>query len=500
MRILLIHPCSIIKNEAPPLGLAYIAAKLEDGGFEVKVIDGASIYGNWNNDKIIEESYSFSPNIIGITITTPFAKQAYYLMNKLTSISSNIIAGGPHATILPEESLSNGAKIVIMGEGETTFLQLAVCLQSNASYSNIEGISYVLDNVIVNTAKRSLFENLDCIPHPAKHLFNRSEYNSFGNIVTSRGCPGRCTYCSRVIWGKSLRFASANYIYEEMLYLKEKYNVNTFHFIDDTFTANKERIYALCDLINNKRGSFSPTLKAISRIDTVNIAILKKLTETGLVTINFGIESGNKESQEKFKKFLNLDNAFNLIKQIKNERLRLFVTTNFMFGFPWETIEHLNKTFDFIKALEPFVEGINPGGVLVPYPGTEIYQQYHLAFGFTSWWLREDNTVVGGKYYLPFFKTYHFRTDDLENNYFKYDCKTKDKIYQIINYIGDVNVKKNLPAFFQPLIQLSVMLSKILYSKSPKLERLIFNHFSRFFSLMKKMLLDRALERTKNQT
>lgn len=384
MRILLINPSqknvygTPIKPSYAPLGLLYIAACLEKEGHKLEFLD-------FDNDDLDKNKFgkyvlNFKPNIIGLTATTSTIKHTKKLAEDIKKILDiPIIVGGIHATIEPEDVLKCKAiDFAIIGEGEITITELINKLQENNSeFHKVKGISYRDNNgKIILTKPRPLIENLDFLPLPARHLL-KNEYTPpdalktpVASIFTSRGCPGRCTYCcTKNIFGQKLRFRSVKNIVDEIEFLLNK-KIKEIHIMDDNFTVWKERVLKFRDEII-KRGIkttfvFSNGLRA----DKIDEDILKALKDIGVLSVGFGVESGNQKILDNIKKDINLDTvreAYKLSKKFGFETWGFFIV-----GLPGETKETVRDTIEFAKEIDPdFAKFL----ILKPYPGSEVFER-----------------------------------------------------------------------------------------------------------------------------
>ncbi|GAH49788.1 unnamed protein product, partial [marine sediment metagenome] len=216
MKIILINPPWKNTNTVPPLGLAYLGAMLKKEGFEITVIDANAINAKYTHRDIFEEVKRYNPDLIGITIYTTFAKNTYFLMKTLSSLNKVIVVGGPHPSAVSRESFRYSADIVVKGEGEKTIVELAKILKNGESLCNVRGILFKdKKGDIVENLPQEPIADLDNLPRPARDLFDPKLYTKragsslYGAILTSRACPGRCTFCSKAVFGNNHRFRSA---------------------------------------------------------------------------------------------------------------------------------------------------------------------------------------------------------------------------------------------------------------------------------------------------
>ena len=366
MKILLINPSftGVYGNFAPaakigvlypPLGLASLAANIE-GDHETKIIDLEL------NPNLSDTLKSFQPDIIGVTFTTPLINQALDLFQIVKKYSENIwtVAGGPHCSALPESVISSPfVDTVIPGEGEIAF--------NNFLKSPVRGIM----------GREPLIADLDSINFPDRDLLDNQKYvwsvprkgiQPMATIMTSRGCPFKCIFCSqKVIFGNNVRYRSVPRVIDELKMILDKYHIRHFSFLDDTLGLNHERTFGLCDAIIREK--LNITFEGYTRVNVVTPDLLKKLKEAGLNRISFGVESGNQHILDAAKKGTTLDQirkAYEIADEIGLET-RLSV----IFGLPEETEDTIKNTIKFIKKLKCKQAYINIG---TPFPGTEYYE------------------------------------------------------------------------------------------------------------------------------
>jgi len=384
MKILLIHPPSkfLLKEKlgiiAIPLGLAYLASPLEKDGHTVKIVDSPSL--GYEFDDVKEEIKKFAPEVVGITATTSNIYNAYNVAQLAKGIDPRIkvIIGGPHVTFTAKQTLTECPfiDIVVRGEGEVTFRELVNKLQffgeDFSLLKQIKGITFKIKDTIIETEDRPFIKNLDEIPFPAYHLLPMERYKvrnkRFGNIITSRGCPFSCIFCSSSqLFGKIWRARSPENVIKEIKLLKEKYNVTEIEFLDDTFTLNRKRAEKICDLLIKEKLKISWACS--SRVDTIDKGLIEKLKMAGCHTIYVGVESGSQEILNIINKGITLSQAEKTINLIKKVKLNSFAS--FIIGIPGETVKTIKSTINFAKKLSPsFVQFT----ICTPYPGTKLFE------------------------------------------------------------------------------------------------------------------------------
>jgi len=387
MRVLLALPPDVHSLEiyriaginAPPLGLAWIAAVLEQHGHKVKIIDTPTLRVTLK--EFITEVKSWNPDLIGISLQTPTAPKGYrailQLRRELPDVP--IVVGGTHPTYMYEEALNNGADIVVRREGEYTALELVNTLElKELDYSalrKVDGIAFRdKDGKVVVTKPRPLIRDLDELPWPAHHLLPMDKYTLFNkpirvaHVMASRGCPYGCLYCIlSYYWGRRIRFRSAENVVREIEYLVEKYKAKQVVFTDDELVVNKKFIY---DMVKGlKERGLDVTFACGARVDHVNKEYLKFLYNSGCTALYFGIESASQSTIDRIGKKITLDQALKVFRWVKE--LKGFAAGSFILGFPWETIEDMKKTIEFAIKLDPSYAQFT---VLTPFPGTPLFE------------------------------------------------------------------------------------------------------------------------------
>ena len=388
-----------------PLGIIYLAGELLREGYEVKLMD-APIEG-WEksmeagNDQvqyglcledIMTKVRQEKPDAIGISCM--FGVQLKNSRDLAEMIKGEfpqipIVMGGALVSECATQILDNHKTIdyIIIGEGEETFALLLRYLKEDKDnlIENIDGIAYrnKLGKSIVNK-KTKYIANLDDLAVPARSLLPVRKYfelnRSHGTvsrmakaatIITSRGCPGRCTFCSiHSVWGYNIRFRSPENVIDEIVDLQKEFGITEFQIEDDNFTFDVNRAERICDLIVERKikAKFS-TPNGIA-VWSLNKELLRKMKKAGFYKLTLAIESGSEHTLKQIiRKPLDLDK----IKEIVKESLKqgFIVDTFFVIGFPGETPEDLRKTFALSR-------GLNAHSVkyfiATPYPGTELYR------------------------------------------------------------------------------------------------------------------------------
>jgi len=376
MRILLVNaPGKEIKVE--PLGLEYLASSLKVNGFEVTLID-ATIEG-LSEKEYFHQIRKIKPDVIGITMTTVSLNQDLRGLRiaKKACPDAKIVVGGPHPSAVPTELMESVKDIdfVVIGEGEITIVELVRALsQGKENFNEIDGIAFRdKEGVIRLTSPRKLISNLDEIPIPTREFINFKKVKPglpFGRrkfysiIMTSRGCPYRCIYCSKPVFGRTYRYRSVENVLEEIEYLVSL-GVKEIRFHDDTFTMIPKRTLKLCEELIKRK--YDLIWSCTTRADRISKELLKKMKEAGCYHIAYGVESGSQKILNMAKRDMKveqIEKAFQITKEVGIET-SAFV----MVGLPGETKETLEETLLLIKKIKPDFFNVSEVGI---FPKTEL--------------------------------------------------------------------------------------------------------------------------------
>ncbi len=387
-------------NPLPPLGLGYLGAILEENGIEAKIIDcliaGLNKRLEISNNLIkiglsfeeIEEIIrAYGPDIVGVNnLFTKQRENAHKIYEITKKIDKNIItvAGGAHPSVMPDLVLSDSnVDYVVIGEGEWTIIELVRLLEGKTDISALDGVGYRENGEIKIIPKTRFIENLDTLPFPARHLLSMEKYfglksshgdrrkKRFSPVISSRGCPAKCTFCSAYsVWGREFRFRSPENVIKELKHLKIEYGIEEIMFEDDNLTLNSKRAEAIFDgMIKERLNLEWDTPNGIAAW-TLNENLLDKMKKSGCRNLNFAIESGSQYVLDNIiKKPLNLKKVKPLVKYAQN--IGLNVGIFLVVGMPYETEEQIWDSFRLAEELEVFTPHIS---IATPYPGSELYE------------------------------------------------------------------------------------------------------------------------------
>ncbi len=399
MRVLLINP-SYPFEEFPRLlvTLPYLASALRADGHEVEILD--LLLARTTPAKIEARMARFRPELVGITSVTLNHHIASAIAEVVRKCDERvpIAMGGPHVSFEIESSFRElpALDFIGIGEGEHTLVELARALGGRMDLRDVRGLALRDGDRIVRTAPRPLEDDLDAIPEPARELVPLARYLAFdahASIVTSRGCPYSCVFCSAPQWtGRQVRYRNPTLCVDEI----ERVAAMGFKEIsieDDLFTLYRRHFLAVCnELIRRNTGI---RWNAFSRVDTITPEVVELMARAGCQAICFGVESGSQEILDLVRKGSNLAKVKNAMRM--TQAAGISALASFIIGLPGETEASLRQTVAFANELHQEFGSLYGFHVLSPFPGTEVRERAR-EFGLeilTSDWTRYDaNHVV----------------------------------------------------------------------------------------------------------
>lgn len=359
---------------APPLGLAYIGAVLQQSDYRVAIydmhIEAAKV------EAIITEFRRTKAKIVGITSTTPTYPNAIRVARLLKAYdpSITIVMGGVHVTSLPEECAQETAvDFVAIGEGEQSMLELAdALLRDKGSPFDVKGLAYKNEDGIVKFTGTSFKpKDLDYLVYPARDLLKMDAYYQKGSIVSTRGCPYDCTYCAcPVVTGRKYRKHSVDYVLDEIEFVQKKYGINYFDFHDDTFNLITKRVLEFSRRIIERKMNFK--WGCFCRATNFTYEIAKAMKDSGCEVVQFGVESGNQRVLDSVRKKATLEEIENAVYAANKAGINQ-IACGFIIGHSSDTEESANETIEFGVKLAKLGATRLAISILTPYPGTEEF-------------------------------------------------------------------------------------------------------------------------------
>lgn len=361
-----------VHSVTPPLGLASLAAVLEEHKIESSIIDGAA------HSLDIDDIIALIPEsslYVGITAMTVEIADAKELAKKIRESKPHlkIIMGGVHPTLFHEELVLEGwADIVIRNQGEYPLLNLL----KGAPIETVENATWLdpSGQVRVNPDRES-YNDIENMPFPAYHRLDVAAYRSAAGaakrspsigVATSIGCPGKCTFCFSGMHGSKIRSYSAERVVKLIEMLIRDHGIKEVSFYDDTFTWNRSRVVKICELLIE--GKVDVTWSCFARVDTVDPELLLLMKKAGCHQLSFGIESADEDVLGTLQKNIGLKKIHSALKWCKE--IGIDIRAAFILGSPGETKEQMEKTIRLAKQLKVDYAMFN---IMTPYPGSQIY-------------------------------------------------------------------------------------------------------------------------------
>ena len=301
------------------MGLAILAAVLEREGYQASIVDANALRF---------KAKSLAPHVagadvVGLTAVTPTINTAIDIAREVKHANpdSLVILGGAHATLLPEETLTSAPEIdvIVRGEGEDIAIRLLQAIEHEQPLPDVPSITYRENGKVVSNPAGSANVELDSLPFLAYHLLPWKRFKPhpphgralpFAAIITSRGCPYKCAYCSKPIFGSRFRAQSPERVLEEVAYYTERLGAREIAFYDDVFTLNKNRAHAIADGMLQKGLKIHWTCE--TRVNLVDRELLRHMKQAGCYAISYGIESASQKILDALDKGITRDFPYQL--------------------------------------------------------------------------------------------------------------------------------------------------------------------------------------------
>lgn len=360
----------------PLLSHAILSAVIKQAGREAAILD-LGIIVDWK--KALQRAIAvFKPDVICMTATTPLFPEVAHISHLIRAIADKdtlLILGGPHASVLPRQSIEQSVfDVVVTGEGENSLKALI----KGVPYKEIPGIYYRNGEIFSSEGTVSPVD-LDSLPMPAFDLYDLTKYkcprmlnrlSPMVNYMTSRGCVYKCSFCSKSVFGQKIRYKSPQRVIDEIKYLL-KLGIREIRVIDDMFTTDIQRAKLICELILKHNLKFPWTLSAGIRVDCMDLEFLKLAKRAGLYQVALGFESGDQNSLNSINKGITLEQSTRAMKLVKSAGLES--VGFFMLGLPEDTEVSLKKTLAFAIRLSPTYAKAT---ITIPFPGSKLFEDY----------------------------------------------------------------------------------------------------------------------------
>jgi anaerobic magnesium-protoporphyrin IX monomethyl ester cyclase len=397
MRILLVSPKSSVWSSRTHIhmGLGYLAGALLAAGYEDVTLFDAQVEDEALAAHLERERY----DVVGISSPTPLIYEAWESASLAKERGAVTVLGGPHLTLMPEESMERQeVDLVVRGEAEETIVEVLRALEETGQggdqstglclpdepWGKIPGLCYRnLAGEVVHNPARRLRQDMEDIPWPAYHLFKIERYTNLQPItdgldrharaytlLTSRGCPYQCIYCSKPITGNTWRARSPEDVVEEWRYLVEELGATEIGITDDVWNLKVDRAKEICRLLIARGLNHVPWITVHGmRADHTDAELFELMKESGCKRVGFGVESGNQAVLDSIKKRQKLDDVRRAFKEARAAGLQTMGF--FIFGLPADTEETMEDTIRFALELDPDMANFM---IAAPYPGTELWE------------------------------------------------------------------------------------------------------------------------------
>ena len=416
MKILLIQPPirdfyqTAIRTQ--PIGLAYLAASLEKQGFEVEILDCQvtdqkkmlpvperfsritefyprgdlspfRLFSSYHlfgltGEEIKERIRQSSADVIGISSQfTPYCEEAFSIASLVKSVNGEtpVIMGGAHVSAAPADVLRHPAvDYIVTGEGDETFPLLLQDIKKGLQPEHLDGVGYRVHGKVHINPKRFFISDIDALAFPARHLLDFSRYTLQGRpytvIITSRGCPQACTYCSvSQVMGKAFRTRSAAAVIEEIKHCREKYGISLFDIEDDNFTLDQRRAMQLLNLMIEEFGEDGLQLFAMNGLSifSLNKELLEMMKRAGFCHLDLSLGSISRHASTQINRPHDPEKTALVLSHAAAYRLP--TTTYILYGIPGHRLEDMVQSLHYLMGQKTL---IGPS-IFYPTPGTAVY-------------------------------------------------------------------------------------------------------------------------------
>jgi len=361
-----------------PLFMAYSCAQLKKAGHKVIYIDSVLDQLSYKNTtKRIKE---FKPEVIFVETVTPSINYDYKYVTELKELTGAfVMLGGTHVSYFGLKVLEEcpAVDVVIKNDYDTRIADVVAVLGNKGQLEKVKAISFRFKDEIFDTGNCYFYPNLDELPFPDRETipfkrYGEAFYNKlpFTNMFTTRGCPNNCNYCitANIVEGTKWRERSISNVIAEIKELVEKYGVKEINFDDATFNISRERVMEFCRVLKKEKIKILWICNA--RVKPIDAEMLKAMRSAGCKMIRYGVESADEKVLSYMGKNITVEEVKYAFKLTK--KAGILALGGFMFGFPIDTRETMEKTIKLMKELKP---DMIQASIPMPYPGTKMYEQ-----------------------------------------------------------------------------------------------------------------------------
>ena len=403
----------------PPLGTIYAATVLKEAGYSTALHDSMFAMSAGEILPVIEKEkpeylviYDDGFNYLTKMCLTNMREAAFRMSEIAKRNGCKVIVSSSDSTDHPKEYMEHGADYIIIGEGEITLLELLNSLENNKPADSIRGLSFRKENNIILNSKREVLKNLDSLPMPAWDLIDIRPYkeawiNKWGyfsmNIATTRGCPFKCNWCAKPIYGNRYNSRSPENVATELNYLKLLFSPDHIWFCDDIFGLKPGWVKKFADIVEEQKLNLK--FKIQCRADLLlQDDYVADLARAGCESVWMGAESGSQkilDVMDKGTKVPQIYEATGLLKKYKIQPAFFL-----QFGYPGETLDDISLTIKMLLELVPDDIGIS---VSYPLPGTVFYGKVKEQLNLKSNWTDSDELALMFRNTYPpqFYKHLH---------------------------------------------------------------------------------------------
>jgi len=417
----------------PPLGIGYIASYVRNFGYSVAIIDCTFM----REEEAVAKAKNLKPRVIGIYSMLTMKASSLRIAKQLKGLPDLIIAGGPLPTASPDTFLDDFEEfdLVVIGEGEEAVLDILKSLDKGESPLKVDGICYKdeKNGDIIKTSSRTPRKDINTYPIPARELFDHDAYKDYfrkhhgytiTSMITSRGCPFNCDFCSRPVFGTSFRSRSPTNIVDEIETIL-LYAYDRLWLADDIFPISKKLGISFCDEII-KRDMDMPW-ECLCRADIMNKEIALKMKNAGCYRVFFGLESGNNSILKVMNKRLTIEQARRAIKVVKSAGIK--TGAFFILGYPGESNKTMLDTIRFASSLP-----LDYLSFTVPYPipGTGLYEKLKDKLAVDDWKKPTRDPIKHALLYKSEFPMYKLKFGIMKAHVQQYVRRYSGSAYPIV--------------------------------------------------------------------